>query len=83
MSTPIDDGGPAFPLEDWDDCIHSKRYEKGMSLRDWFAGQATDEDIKAMPDWNPVNCRQLTRAERRYVWANTMLAARNSTATTP
>jgi hypothetical protein len=40
MDTPINDGGPAFPLQDWDECIHSRRTETGMTLRDWFAGQA-------------------------------------------
>jgi hypothetical protein len=39
-SAPIEDGGPAFPLQDWDECIHSRRTETGMTLRDWFAGQA-------------------------------------------
>ena len=32
----IDDGGPAFPT----DSYHSQRQDKGMSLRDWYAGQA-------------------------------------------
>ena len=41
MNNPtIDDGGPAFPFEDWDPAIHSQRIDTGMSLRDWFAGQA-------------------------------------------
>lgn len=39
MST-INDGGPAFPHQDWDPAIHAQRREHGMSLRDWFAGQA-------------------------------------------
>lgn len=35
MSADIDDGGPAFPLPHWQagEC-------RGMSLRDWLAGQA-------------------------------------------
>jgi hypothetical protein len=37
---PINDGGPAFPLQDWDECIQTHRIESGMTLRDWFAGQA-------------------------------------------
>jgi hypothetical protein len=37
---PIGDGGPAFPLQDWDECIQTHRIESGMTLRDWFAGQA-------------------------------------------
>ena len=35
MNAPIDDGGPAFPALDY------THYQKtGMTLRDWFAGQA-------------------------------------------
>ncbi len=34
MNAQINDGGPAFPTS-YRDCGHS-----GMSLRDWFAGQA-------------------------------------------
>ena len=40
MKTLNDDGGPAFPFQDWDPAIHSQRIDTGMSLRDWFAGQA-------------------------------------------
>jgi hypothetical protein len=40
MDTPINDGGPAFPMQDWDECIQTHRTETGMTLRDWFAGQA-------------------------------------------
>lgn len=35
MSNPIDDGGPAFPNNDSHGCAYT-----GMTLRDWFAGQA-------------------------------------------
>ena len=39
MSEPIDDGGPAFPVEN--DANKEYNYVcKGMTLRDWFAGQA-------------------------------------------
>jgi hypothetical protein len=41
MSTPINDGGPAFPVPP---TYHSNGQVEygtlGMSLRDWFAGQA-------------------------------------------
>ena len=55
MSRP--DGGPAFPTEyasqdsEGNRCV---RRTEGMSLRDWFAGQAlgvwqvTEDDIKAI-----------------------------------
>ena len=45
MSTPINDGGPAFPhategeYSDPQTCTHWHPY-LGMSLRDYFAGQA-------------------------------------------
>lgn len=35
MSEPINDGGPAFPNNDAHGCAFP-----GMTLRDWFAGQA-------------------------------------------
>lgn len=41
--TKIDDGGPAFPYgREWNyDRTEVSRWEEnGMSLRDWFAGQA-------------------------------------------
>lgn len=40
MSTKIEDGGYAFPstVRHWND--HLDPDQKGMSLRDWFAGQA-------------------------------------------
>lgn len=38
MSAKIDDGRPAFPVR-WEDMAHSNSHH-GMTLRDWFAGQA-------------------------------------------
>lgn len=35
-----DDGGPAFPQTRISPGAHSVAYTDGMSLRDWFAGQA-------------------------------------------
>lgn len=39
MADPIDDGGPAFPTE-VRTIAGTKTIGEGMSLRDWFAGQA-------------------------------------------
>ncbi len=36
------DGGPAWPVA-WEDTDGKMVAEPGMSLRDWFAGQAGDE----------------------------------------
>jgi hypothetical protein len=70
---PIEDGGPAFPLQDWDECIHSRRTETGMTLRDWFAGQA----LVALPH---IGCgADLTPTElalSAYQMADAMLKAR-------
>lgn len=38
MSEPINDGGPAFPQNDA--VINRINNHSGMTLRDWFAGQA-------------------------------------------
>jgi hypothetical protein len=40
MSKQIDDGGLAFPHQDWDACIKSQRLDTGMTLRDYFAAAA-------------------------------------------
>lgn len=37
MTNEIDDGGPAFPQNSNDPY---RKHTEGMSLRDWFAGQA-------------------------------------------
>ena len=37
MTNPIDDGGPAFPTPRY---ARGDMYSTGMSLRDYFAGQA-------------------------------------------
>lgn len=41
-----DDGGPAFPTKDHPH-IHAD-YCHGMTLRDWFAVHASEEDIDAL-----------------------------------
>lgn len=40
MTDKIDDGGPAFPHYDTDERGIVHLVSNGMSLRDWFAGQA-------------------------------------------
>lgn len=74
MSTPINDGGPAFPRpsgppqEGIDTTAKS-----GMSLRDWFAGQALPVVMQA------ADTRKHTIADvgiAAYSFADAMLAAR-------
>lgn len=87
-----DNGGPAFPQHDLSGYgigpamsgvdpsdEYSGRYEvNGMSLRDWFAGQAlagtcaySGEGSKLI-DTNPKAI-----AKTAYIWADAMIAARN------
>lgn len=73
MSGKCDDGGPAFPLPSYDWNTHG-----GMSLRDWFAGQAmagilaNPEALRASP---PL--KHAERAEAAYKAADAMIAERN------
>lgn len=48
MSDNIEDGGPAFPNPALaDESYHARPSDMGMSLRDWFAGQALAALIQA------------------------------------
>ena len=75
MNTPIDDGGPAFPCPD-DYAqdgrpIYGPRNIQGMSIRDWFAGQA----LASYADWgNAAPCDDV--AAECYLMADAMLAER-------
>lgn len=78
MSTP-NDGGPAFPLQWLDfqpttgDQVVREQFP-GMTLRDWFAGQAL-ASMTVAPDYSKGPCNQ-AMAERAYVIADAMLKAR-------
>lgn len=81
---PPDDGGFAFPLgretEGW--------WERGMSLRDWFAGQALSravEESRGLPEWglNALFGKEASGIRREeivaalaYRYADAMLAKR-------
>ena len=70
----IKDGGPAFPRASADD---SRMYmQDGMSLRDWFAGQAlagwyATYKFDGFPGYADI-------AERSYEMADAMLKAREA-----
>lgn len=62
-------GGPAFPLQSiGPDFVPG---HAGMTLRDYFAARASDEDIK--PYW----VAPLNREQAKYKYADAMLKARN------
>jgi hypothetical protein len=71
MTTERKDGGPAFPITDAD------RWGKtvvrgGMSLRDWFAGQA----LAGMLAWKAGESTVESFAETAYMHADAMLSER-------
>ena len=73
-----DNGGPAFPARP-DEHFHGGMMitaHHGMSLRDWFAGQA----LAGMGMWSPSSASivpdQLQRAVWAYAQADIMLEVR-------
>lgn len=73
------DGGPAFPGVSWDD--GDRMEESGMTLRDYFAGQALDAIYTACdrrlvlePSAPPETVEGIARAAYRI--ADAMIAAR-------
>lgn len=72
MSAP-DDSGPAFPSQ------NGHYFEPGMTLRDWFAGQAiigmTSQSERKV---NDVKSYARIFARDAYTFADAMLAARNN-----
>lgn len=72
MTTP--ENPPAFPL-----ATGNYVHEKGMTLRDWFAGQLAPLTFGANygNDWGKSGVDHGPRAAKRaYAWADAMLEAR-------
>lgn len=72
----INNGGPAFPATE-DQMVAISSY--GMTLRDWFAGQALAGELAAQDGdgfWSDESA--LTLAERCYLVADAMLKARET-----
>jgi hypothetical protein len=68
MTDKIEDGGPAFPIE-----TTATPYAPGMSLRDWFAGQALCGLMA-----NDEQAPESVFAKEAYRMADAMIAARNA-----
>jgi len=68
-----DNGGPAFPVP-----INQMANFHGMSLRDWFAGNANEGDILEVIFQNAKAKigKKITRQQARYIYADAMLAER-------
>ena len=82
MSTPINDGGPAFHSitvkngDNYNAPVHT--YHRGMSLRDWFAGQAMTAIIGNVYCTPDTTFKEISG--RAYAQADAMLAARKEDA---
>lgn len=66
------DGGPAFPQNEF--CFAAPSRD-GMSLRDWFAGQALASIARLTPAFSP-DTMEREQARRCYALADAMLAVR-------
>ena len=75
MSTKPNDGGPAFPYRDEDGEGGFDQYS-GISMRDWFAGQALN-GIIAHPGMEPDDASKKGCAMLAYEYADAMIAERN------
>jgi hypothetical protein len=88
MSAPINNGGPAFPHAQrlWDNDAQSWAVHSvgGMTLRDWFAGQALHTAAIILIEAAKLgvrnsaaeNCFETATAEMAQRLADAMLAAR-------
>ena len=86
----IDDGGLAFPgtryqqvgtvadhgFSDDDSPTFDEVRHPGMSLRDWFAGQALASIMQDKAVWDCRKDERYDVAVRMYDWADAMIAAR-------
>lgn len=76
MSDLINDGGPAFPCD-----FNMSTFEhgiKGMSLRDWFAGQAL-QGLACITSHNSDTSLAMLKIRTKiaYNYADAMLVTRN------
>ena len=74
----IQDGGPAFPVADSHHANGMVQYGcNGMSLRDWFAGQALAGMLTRNNHYTPI----ATEVAEVYMYADAMLKQRIATTT--
>lgn len=79
-SKKIDDGGQAFPHANpgYDGNWDRRSQIEGMSLRDWFAGQALAGMFNHAGWVNTIDNDQAEAAKRAYLIADAMIAARKA-----
>jgi hypothetical protein len=86
-------GGPAFPYEYFDKQLNQNRIAVGMTLRDYFAAKASEDDIRANIEGPMQECIvegsdgrkhithrtvKYTREQAKYRYADAMLKAREA-----
>lgn len=71
---------PAFPAAAFGP-MGDQWTQDGMSLRDWFAGQALASIMQDAAIWDCNENERHDVARRMYAWADAMLAERLSTPT--
>ena len=79
----LDDGGPAYPSGKSEKAGYENTlpYHEGMTLRDWFAGQALPSCFSAPcpPAWTSGSAEHRSQsAAAAYLMADAMLATRNN-----
>ncbi len=67
---------PAFPFVVPDGCGGFQEAFSGMTLRDWFAGQALASIMQDKAIWDSTPDEELDIGQRMYRWADAMLLAR-------
>ncbi len=86
MSQQIDDGGSVFPFGQISELTAQPIngcFSPGMSLRDWLAHHASEEDIAPYvqlcvnPGSTGARIISRNREQAKYAYADAMLAARN------
>ena len=82
----MNDGGPAFPTPDVFQHVEERLYTaayEGMTLRDWFAGQALEgmnanpELLEHVTEGAPFGDMARGLAQSAYLQADAMLTERN------
>lgn len=70
------DGGPAFPIPGPIEGEYTRQRAYGMTLRDWFAGQAMAQLIRNGGDVTTLDRVKDRLAYEAYGYADAMLANR-------
>ena len=71
-----DDGGPAFPTENERQTGENSYHYAGMTLRDWFAGQAVAGILARGLPVEIEGRSHIPIPEAAYIIADAMIAAR-------